>query len=74
VAAVPLWVQLSLFDECRQRVERALATIDPDTVATERPRMQLSAALAWSMTYGVGLAREATRALAKTLELAEKAG
>jgi predicted ATPase/DNA-binding winged helix-turn-helix (wHTH) protein len=72
IAAVPLWVQLSLFDECRQRVERALATIDPDAAATQRPRMQLSAALAWSMTYGVGRAGEAAPALATTLELAEK--
>src|SRR4029077_14308838 len=30
VAAVPLWFQLSLMDECRSRVERALATFDPE--------------------------------------------
>ena len=28
VAVVPLWVQLSLFGECRERVERALARLD----------------------------------------------
>ena len=28
VAAVPLWVQLSLLGECRERVERALARLN----------------------------------------------
>ena len=30
VAVVPLWVQLSLLGECRERVERALASLDGD--------------------------------------------
>ncbi|HTT80267.1 MAG TPA: winged helix-turn-helix domain-containing protein [Stellaceae bacterium] len=72
VAAVPLWVQLSLLGECRDRVERALATIELDAAASERARMQLSAALAWSMTYGAGRASEAAPILATTLEIAEK--
>jgi predicted ATPase/DNA-binding winged helix-turn-helix (wHTH) protein len=72
VAVVPLWVQLSLFGECRERVERALAVLEGDGPATARPRMQLSAALAWSLMYGVGRAREAGPAWTVTLELAEK--
>ena len=72
VAVVPLWVQLSLFGECRERVERALAGLDGADGATARPRMQLSAALAWSLMYGVGRAREAGPAWATTLELAER--
>jgi predicted ATPase len=71
VAAVPLWIQLSLLGECRERVERALATLSDDT-ATTRARMQLSAALGWSLMYGVGRAREAGKAWATTLELADR--
>jgi predicted ATPase/DNA-binding winged helix-turn-helix (wHTH) protein len=72
VAAVPLWVQLSLLGECRERAERALANLDRDVAATMRPRMQLSAALGWSLMYGVGRAREAGPVWATTLELAER--
>jgi predicted ATPase/DNA-binding winged helix-turn-helix (wHTH) protein len=74
IAVVPLWVQLSLFSECRERVERALAIIDREDAATTRQRMQLSAALGWSLMYGVGRAREAGPAWTTTLELAEKLG
>ena len=72
IAVVPLWVQLSLLGECRERVERALAFLDGIDAATARPRMQLSKALGWSLMYGVGRAREAGPAWATTLELAEK--
>jgi len=72
VAVVPLWVQSSLFGECRERVERALSVLQSDDAVIARPRMQLSAALGWSLMYGVGRAREAGPALATTLELAER--
>jgi predicted ATPase/DNA-binding winged helix-turn-helix (wHTH) protein len=72
VASVPLWVQLSLFGECRERVERALARVDGNQAITVRWRMQLSGALGWSLTYGVGRAREAGPAWATALELAER--
>jgi predicted ATPase/DNA-binding winged helix-turn-helix (wHTH) protein len=71
IAAVPLWVQLSLLDECRERVERALRSLDADNPAMARPRMQLSAALGWSLMYGVGRVRVAGPAWATTLELAD---
>ena len=72
VALVPLWEQLSLLGECRERVERALAVLEGDEAATARPRMQLSRALGWSLMYGVGRAREAGPAWATTLELAKR--
>ena len=72
VAVVPLWEQLSLFGECRERVERALAVLEGDNSAAARLRMQLSRALGWSLMYGVGRAREAGPAWATTLELAER--
>ena len=72
IVAVPLWVHLSLLGECRERVERALASLSDADAASARPRMQLSAALGWSLTYGVGRAREAGTAWAATLEIAER--
>ncbi|HEY2538182.1 MAG TPA: winged helix-turn-helix domain-containing protein [Stellaceae bacterium] len=74
VAVLPLWVQFSLLSECRDKVERALAHLEGDEAATMRSRMQLSAALGWSLMYGVGRAREAGPALATTLDLAERLG
>ena len=71
-AAVPLWVNLSLFGECRERTELALARLDDDAAGPSRLRMQLSAALGWSLTYSQGRARQAGPVLATTLELADQ--
>jgi predicted ATPase/DNA-binding winged helix-turn-helix (wHTH) protein len=46
-AAVPLWFQMSLLSECCERVERALATPPPNP--DPQSKMQLHAALAWSL-------------------------
>ncbi len=74
IAAVPLWVQLSLMGECRGRVERALDMLGDDTAAAARARMQLCAALGWSLMYAAGRAGDTGAAWATTLELAEKLG
>jgi len=74
IAAVPLWVQLSLMGECRRRVERALASLESDAAEAGRSRMKLCAALGWSLMYGVGAARETSAAWAATLKLAEQLG
>src|SRR5262249_36603793 len=71
-AAVPLWVHLSLFGECREGTELALAKLDHDAIGATRLRMQLLAALGWSLTYGQGRARDAGPILATTLELADR--
>jgi len=71
VKAIPLWTQLSLLGECRERVELALANLDSNAADASCMRMQLSAALGWSLMYGVGRAREAGPAWATTLELAD---
>jgi predicted ATPase/DNA-binding winged helix-turn-helix (wHTH) protein len=71
VGAVPLWVQLSLLGECRERAALALARLDGDPATTARSRMQLSAAIGWSLMYGVGRVREAGPAWATTLQLAD---
>jgi predicted ATPase/DNA-binding winged helix-turn-helix (wHTH) protein len=74
VAAVPLWIHLSLLSECHERVERALAHLEGDGIETARQRMRLSAGLGWSLMYGVGRAREAGPAWTTTLELAQTLG
>lgn len=68
--AVTLWVRLSLFSECRERARTALAALGDH--GDERVRMQLLAALGWSLMYGEGRAREARPILEATLDLADK--
>jgi len=68
--AVTLWIRLSLFAECRERARSALAALGDH--GEERVRMQLLAALGWSLMYGEGRAREARPILEVTLELADK--
>jgi predicted ATPase len=43
--SVPLWMQLSLMEECRGRVERALAAIAAGSGRDAEREMQLHAAL-----------------------------
>jgi predicted ATPase/DNA-binding winged helix-turn-helix (wHTH) protein len=69
IAVVPMWVQLSALGECRERVERALASLG-EGAAAARPRLQLSAALGWALSYGRGRGREASAAWETTLALA----
>ncbi|QOZ53946.1 winged helix-turn-helix domain-containing protein [Bradyrhizobium sp. CCBAU 53338] len=68
--AVTLWVRLSLFSECRERARTALAALGDQ--GDDRVRMQLLAALGWSLMYGEGRAREARPILEATLELADR--
>ena len=51
IAAVPLWAQLSLVQECRARVERALASPVPETGRSARQEMKLYAALSGSLLF-----------------------
>ena len=71
-AALPLWAQLSLLTECRERAESALGRLTDASEPAQRQRMKLSAALGWSLMYGVGRAREAGRTWVTTLELADQ--
>jgi hypothetical protein len=65
-------MHLSLFSECRERSKLALARLDDGAMGATRLRMQLSAALGWSLTYSQGRAPDAGPALSITLELAER--
>jgi len=68
-ASVPLWVHLSLMEECRGRVEQALASLVPGSNGDLRHRMKLYAALGLSLMQTKGPAC-AYAAWTKALELA----
>ncbi|WP_082646136.1 ATP-binding protein [Bradyrhizobium valentinum] len=70
VAAVPVWFEMSLMEECRTRAERALATLGEST-KDERRRMHLYAAVAWSQMYTTASARDTGAAWATAFEIAE---
>jgi predicted ATPase len=72
VAAVPLWMHLSLMSECRARVEQALASLGPGVPADSRRDMRLFHALATALlhTRGIG-SPQMSAASTRALELAE---
>jgi predicted ATPase/DNA-binding winged helix-turn-helix (wHTH) protein len=72
VATTPLWFQLSLINECRERVEQALAALEPGLNRGGRREMQLYAALGWSLMYTTDPARETGSAWTTALALAEQ--
>ena len=72
VAAVPLWMHLSLIVECRARVEHALAAVSSGLILGARSEMRLHAALAWSLMYTAGPLRETGAAWINAIEMAER--
>jgi len=71
VSAVPLWMHLSLMEECRTRMERALASLGGAAAPGTRSTMQLYAALGLSLMYTKGAVPETRAALTRSLEIAE---
>jgi predicted ATPase/DNA-binding winged helix-turn-helix (wHTH) protein len=69
VAAVPLWVHLSLMEECRGRVERALS--GPAESRDARCNMQLHAALGAALFLTKGSGPEMAAAWTAALKIAE---
>jgi predicted ATPase/DNA-binding winged helix-turn-helix (wHTH) protein len=71
-ATVPLWFQLLLVSECRERVERALFALsaNPD----QRCEMQLQAALAWSLMQTRGSVEKTRNAWIAVLKHSENLG
>jgi predicted ATPase/DNA-binding winged helix-turn-helix (wHTH) protein len=71
-AAVPLWMHLSLLEECRGRVEQALAALGPRAGREVRREMKLQAALGASLAYTRGsTVPEIGAAWTRALEIAE---
>jgi predicted ATPase/DNA-binding winged helix-turn-helix (wHTH) protein len=69
VAAVPLWVHLSLMEECRGRVERALS--GPAESRDARRNMQLYAALGAALFLTRGSCPEMLAAWTSAFQIAE---
>jgi predicted ATPase len=69
-AAVPLWVRLSLFEECRNRVRQALQALATQGTSEPREEMRLYTALGVSLPDAPEMAAAYTRALdiAETLD------
>jgi predicted ATPase/DNA-binding winged helix-turn-helix (wHTH) protein len=71
VASVPLWMHLSLLDECRGRVQRALCSPGLELAGRVRGEMKLYAALGASLFYTKGTSAESDAAWTKALEVAQ---
>jgi predicted ATPase/DNA-binding winged helix-turn-helix (wHTH) protein len=69
VAAIPLWVHLTLLEECRGRVERALS--GPAESRDARRNMQLQAALGAALFVMKGSSSETSAAWTSAFEMAE---
>ena len=69
--ALPVWMHLSLMEECSGRVERALAAIGAGAGRDARREMRLRAALTASLMYTRGAVSEVGAAGTKALEIAE---
>ena len=72
VAAIPLWVQLSLIDECRVGIDRALARVGP--WRTDRDEMKLYAGLAAALLHERGPLPEVDAVWTRALQIAERLG
>jgi predicted ATPase/DNA-binding winged helix-turn-helix (wHTH) protein len=76
-AAVPLWMHLSLLDECRTRAEQGLAACNTADGGDPRREMKLYTALATSSHWGSPgvfqvVVRKEGAILTKALEIAER--
>ncbi|GAC1627218.1 MAG: winged helix-turn-helix domain-containing protein [Nevskia sp.] len=70
VYSVPLWIRQSLMDECRQRVNQALASLSDVEMRCSWIAMRLFGAVAGALLYSGG-PREMEDAWLKALEMAE---
>ena len=70
-AAVPLWMQLSLIEECVRRVRRALASVTPGADRDARPEMKLHAALGAALIATNRDVPQIAASCTRALELAE---
>jgi predicted ATPase/DNA-binding winged helix-turn-helix (wHTH) protein len=73
-ASVPLWIDLSMMDECRHHVEQALARLRLMGPCDLRVEMQLNAALGTSLNYTTGPVAATAEAWTRTLQIAETIG
>src|SRR5580704_1611230 len=70
VASVPLWLQLSLMEECRGYVERALSCVGRGSDQDANRELQLYSALGASLMYTKGPVPETAAAWTTAIEMA----
>ena len=73
-AVVPLWTHLSLLDECRSRVEQALAALSAGGFDDPRLEMRLLTALSATMIWVRSVGPRLGKISARTFEIAESLG
>jgi predicted ATPase len=71
VAAIPLWMHLSLIVECRVRVGHALAAAESRVGLAPHRELRLRAALTWALMYTAG-PRETGSVCIDAIEMAEQ--
>lgn len=74
VAAIPLWLRLSMVSECRERVEEALARKCDEDDSGDGTILKLKTARGWALMYNAGTARETSEAWKVAHGLAERLG
>jgi predicted ATPase/DNA-binding winged helix-turn-helix (wHTH) protein len=70
-AYAPVWLDMSLAVECRNRIERALDCLEPDSNVSLSLIMQLHISLGIALIYTMGSFERTRMVLAKALEAAE---
>jgi len=73
-AAVPLWMRLSLLEECRDRAKQALGTLGTGGTREPREEMRLYTALGKTRSASTAEATEMGGALTNALAIAESLG
>ncbi|MEJ0019632.1 MAG: winged helix-turn-helix domain-containing protein [Acetobacteraceae bacterium] len=74
IAAIPLWMHLSLMNECRSRIEQALGGHPNATDPDPRRNVQLHTALGLSLMFTRGAVPETAAALETARVIAESLG
>ena len=70
-ASAPLWIEMSLWSECRGWMDAAIARLDDAEAGATRQEMILQTALGLSLTYTHGRSSTARAALTRASELAD---
>jgi predicted ATPase len=73
-AYAPVWLHLSLMQECRERCESALRGLAPESTSHSRLQMWLQIDLAGSLFVTMGSASQARDLLTRALDTAETLG
>ena len=73
-AYVPVWLNLSLAAECRERCEHALLKLKTEQISDARLQMRLQIGLGNSLLHTFGPAEQAQRILTEALAIADTLG